>query len=114
MGGAKQKETLNELSGWLSGTANKKYTDYVEKKTKATNSKSGKVFIQIKVSTSNAEEKAAKLRDILSKTNEAFDKNSEEDGGFVKRIPQIKAIDNNIFIGLEFIQTERRLYGVRI
>jgi len=30
MGGDKQKATLNELSGWLSGTADKKITDSLE------------------------------------------------------------------------------------
>jgi hypothetical protein len=37
MGGDKQKETLNELSGWLSGTVNKKVTDSLENELKATN-----------------------------------------------------------------------------
>ena len=57
MGGDKQKDTFNELSGWLIGTSHKKYVDYLEEYA----IKKWKAFVQIKLSTSNADEKVAKL-----------------------------------------------------
>ena len=51
IGGNSHQAQLNELSGWLSGTANESWAKEAGDGIKG--------FVQLKISTSNAEEKAA-------------------------------------------------------
>tara|TARA_B110000285_G_C14593908_1_gene367581 strand:+ start:256 stop:435 length:180 start_codon:yes stop_codon:yes gene_type:complete len=51
---------LNELSGWLSGTSNESWV-------KKCGEHAHRSFVQLKVTTSNAAEKAAKFNELKDK-----------------------------------------------
>lgn len=65
--------------------------------------KTGKVFMQLKVSSSDAEAKAAKLNELKDKAMVA--------SGMSKMFnPIIKAEGNMILVGIEIVAEERQLY----
>jgi len=107
LGSKAQLATLDELSGWLNDTSDAEWRAKVE----ANKEKVAKVFFQIKISTSNAEEKVAKLNELRDK---ALPMIANELGMPKVITPQFKADGDNILIGVELITTEKKLFKANI
>jgi len=86
----------------LNGTADEKWRSDLE----ASKEKLLKAFFQIKISTSNAEEKVAKLNELKTRTIEMFGASP----GFVNAANiMFKADGNNVLIGVEIMVKEDKL-----
>ena len=103
MGSKAHQATLDELSGWLNDTSDAEWRAKIEAKKQ----KVAKVFFQIKISTSNAEEKVAKLNELKTRTIEMFGASP----GFVNAANlMFKADGNDVLIGVEIIVKEDKLF----
>jgi len=107
LGSKAHQATLDELSGWLNDTSDAEWRAKIEAKKK----KVAKVFFQIKISTSNAEEKVAKLNELRDK---ALPMVANELGMPKVITPQFKADGDNILIGAELVATEKKLFKAEI
>jgi hypothetical protein len=94
IGGNSHQAQLNELSGWLSGTANESWAKEAGDGIKG--------FVQLKITTSNAEEKAAKFNELKDKIL-ARDEYKSVAKSVAIFNPIIKAASDGVLIGMEMI-----------
>lgn len=92
IGGNSHQAQLNELSGWLSGTANESWAKEAGDGIKG--------FVQLKITTSNAEEKAAKFNELKDKIM-ARDEYKSVAKSVAIFNPIIKAASDGVLIGME-------------
>lgn len=100
LGSKANQACLDELSGWLNDTTPKERIAELNEQLAHSKEKTGKVFMQLKVSSSDAEAKAAKL-------NELKDKAMALSGMSKMFNPMIKAEGNMILVGIEIVAEER-------
>jgi hypothetical protein len=84
---------LNELSGWLTGTANKEAAE------KLLGADLSKMFVQLKISTADAEQKAAKFNELKDKIFAVQEIQDMQESKMFN--PVIKADGNAVLIGME-------------